>query len=281
MTSFAQKTIQCKYHFASNQDYPLLFGEDYILKVDVGWTTISLYLNLKEHSEKILVCGPSAIDANTVKPPFFHRWSWANRFGCSTIVISDPTLETGKFNIGWFLGKKNEYLLTKCSNIINKIISQLGIERNSTIFYGSSAGGFSSLMMASYFKGANVIVQNPQIDVRRYHGEFYSALIKSNFNGAEPEEEKLNVISLFRKVAYIPNIYYVQNVYDNHHYDIHLPIFMSGISELRSNVSNQFKLHIELDSDKQKGHDADAFEKAVSRLQNAFIFFYGEDFIYQ
>lgn len=281
MTSFAKKTIQCKYHFASNKDYPLLFGEDFILKVDIGWTIVSLYLNLKESSDKILVCGPSAIDTYTVKPPFFHRWSWANRFGYSTVIISDPTLETGKFNIGWFLGKKNEYLLTKCSNIINKIISQLGIERNSTIFYGSSAGGFSSLMMASYFKGANVIVQNPQIDVRRYHGEFYSALIKSNFDGVEPEEEKLNVISLFRKVAYVPNIYYVQNVYDNHHYDIHLPIFMSGITELRNDVSNQFKLHIELDSDKQKGHDADAFEKAVSRLQNAFTFFYGEDFIYQ
>ena len=274
---FAKNIVSCVYHFHSNIDYPLLFGEDYVLKVDVGWTDVSIYLNLKKNSKRVIVCGPSAIDSSKVSAPFYHRWSWAKRLDCSVIIISDPTLETGRFNIGWFLGRKGEYALTKCSNIVNKIINQLNVDKKNVVFYGSSSGGFSSLMMASYFKGSKVIVQNPQIDIRKYHGNFYSNLVDSNFDGFEPDEERLNVISLFDKVKHIPDVYYIQNIFDSHHYDTHLPIFLSGLKDLRVKFESDCKIYFELYSDKEAGHDADKYETAMARLNNAFSCFYNDE----
>lgn len=277
---YASKILQCQYHFHTKKDYPILFNEDYVLKIDIGSTVISLYLNLKKNSSKAIICGPSAIDAQKVTAPFFHRWSWAHRFSYSTIVISDPTLETGKFNIGWFLGTENEHFLVKCANIINKLLSQLEILSKDVIFYGSSAGGFSSMMMAAYLKGSKVITQNPQIDVKLYHGDFYSSLLKQNFPNHPPSDDKLSIISFYKKVGYVPDIYYIQNIYDSHHYDTHLSTFLSGLAYLKNSISNSPRLNLEIYADKLKGHNADNFEDATPRLNRAFQFFYSEDFSY-
>lgn len=270
---YENKQVNCKYHFSSNVDYTVIYDEDYILKVDAGGFSISLYLNLKEKSDKIIICGPSAIDSRSIKPPIFHRWSWAKKLPYSTIIISDPTLETGEFNVGWFLGNNESHHLPKVVNVIIKLISQLSISRENTFFYGSSAGGFSSLMMAAFFRGSKAIVQNPQIDVSKYHGDFFNDLVKNNYNGEPPNNECLNVISLYKKIRYIPDVYYIQNTYDTHHFDIHFKLFIDGISSLREEFKTNCNMFFDIYSNSNSGHNADSFDIAYSRINRAISYF--------
>ncbi|WP_439843478.1 hypothetical protein [Aeromonas dhakensis] len=270
---------QCKYHFTSGKNYPIHIGINYILNVDVDGVNYSLYMSLKSNSDKLIICSPGAIDATKVTPPFYHRWSWANKFSESTIVISDPTLETGKFNIGWFLGVQEQYAITKIVNVISKIASQLMIARENTIFYGSSAGGFSSLIMSAYLKGSKAIVQNPQIDIKKYHGNYYAEIIKNNFNNLDVPPERTNVVALFEQQKHIPNVYYIQNTYDSHHFDLHFKIFIEGLSKIKKNVIINSEIVFDLYSSKTQGHDADTFEVAIERLDCAFKHFYKSSFL--
>ncbi|VXA78568.1 MULTISPECIES: hypothetical protein [Aeromonas] len=268
----------CKYHFSSGKDYPIHLDKNYILNVDVDGVSFSLYMSIKSNSDKLIICSPGAIDATKVTPPYYHRWSWANKFPESTIVISDPTLETGRFNIGWFLGNKNQYSLVKFVNIISHIASQLNVDRANTIFYGSSAGGFSSLVMSAYLKGSKAIVQNPQIDIKKYHGSHYSELIKNNFDNNDVPIERTNVISIFEKQNYIPSIYYIQNIYDSHHFDTHFKIFLDGVTTIKKKITINSDIIFDLYSKKAQGHDADTFDVATHRLKCAFKHFYNSDF---
>lgn len=270
---YASTQKNCKYHFLSNSEYPIIYDEDYVLKVDTGKYCISLYLNLKKHSDKLIICGPSAIDSKKIMPPVFHRWSWAKKLPYSTIIVSDPTLETGEFNIGWFLGDNEEYHLPKVVNVIIKLISQISVSRENTFFYGTSAGGFSSLMMAALFKGSKAIVQNPQIDISKYKGDFFRQLVKHNYNGSLPSSERLNVISWYERIKYIPDVYYIQNTYDTHHFDIHFRAFIEGVSSLRDSFKTNCNIFFDIYSDSESGHNADSFDIAYSRLNRAIDYF--------
>jgi predicted rRNA methylase YqxC with S4 and FtsJ domains len=53
--------------------------------------------------------------------------------------------------------------------ILKILISQLKIPEYNVLFYGSSAGGFMSLMLAGMFDNSIAVVNNPQTVVHNYY----------------------------------------------------------------------------------------------------------------
>jgi len=197
-------------------------------------------VNCKSLASSLIVFGQSALGNRDLELPVFHRGSWANDFErSSTVALNDPTLYLSDELLGgWFQGTRDHFYMTTCAEIVQKIAQLMGLSNDKVVFYGSSAGGFSSLMMACDVPGSHVVAEVPQIDMNQYHVKSALANIcKYSYQVDEIEQvnltypSRINVISRMMEIPQIPNIYFIQNIADNLHIDRHLMPFMNYLNK--------------------------------------------------
>ncbi|RBQ23052.1 hypothetical protein ALNOE001_11750 [Candidatus Methanobinarius endosymbioticus] len=71
--------------------------------------------------------------------------------------------------VGWCLRTEDNYYLEIIAKIIEKIVKRINVKNEDILFFGSSAGGFTSVILGTMFKNSYVAVNNPQIDLKKYH----------------------------------------------------------------------------------------------------------------
>lgn len=71
-------------------------------------------------------------------------------------------------SVGWGIGKNENYYLENSSLILKTLIQKMNISLEDTATYGTSAGGFLSIIMGIYLKGAKVVADNSQLDVSNW-----------------------------------------------------------------------------------------------------------------
>lgn len=173
-------------------------------------------LFLKKQSNSLIAFSNGAIDYTKKKPPVFMREKWQGDYDSHCIYIDDPTLHNGDLRVGWGFGEDNHYYLETISLIIKKISSILNIQSENTIYFGSSAGGFMSLMLATMHPDTIAVVNNSQFTVKE---ERYINFVKSKYSEYTNDEiqEKFAIRFSFYKLSeyhgYFPKIYYVINRY--------------------------------------------------------------------
>lgn len=87
----------------------------------------------------------------------------------SCVFCMDPTLYLNGFlQLGWGIGKNDNYYLEKSSLILRDILALMKIRPEDSVIFGTSAGGFLSVIMGIYLKGAKVVADNAQLDVRNW-----------------------------------------------------------------------------------------------------------------
>ena len=203
---------------------------------------VDAWARLIKDSEYLICAMPSAQASNLdVKNPIFHRWSWYKNFpNVSYIVLSDPALYGASLHGTWFLSEGNVDIIELLSNFINKLCNILNISTTKVIFYGSSMGGFGSLMLASSVKGSMAIAEVPQLDLSIY--PFKSALNdiekhilknKSFTDFSTKESYKTNVIARFIKEENIPCFRIITNKKDSAFVE-HLD-FISSLKKIYGN----------------------------------------------
>lgn len=174
-------------------------------------------LHLKEHCENLVVFSNGAIDPMKREPPVFMRESWVNGMKYSAVFIDDKTVHGTNLKLGWGIGKKERYYLKDYSEIIKKIAHLLEFENKNIYYFGSSAGGFMSMALATMHSETNAIVINPQTYVFNYYKPTVQALYENIFPGLSNQDirkeysTRLSITSIFRKFKRTPNIYYIQN----------------------------------------------------------------------
>ena len=210
------------------------FDDNYILNVN---THFQMFMSLKSKSRKLVVMGQDAINRNNIDLPAFFRWSWATDLPYSVIVLNDPTLYLNDtLNGGWFVGSGAEDYAQIQADIIRKIVDWFTL--TDVTFFGASAGGFSSIMLATcYGKGAQAIVDIPQIDLQTYHARnevlnLFNAAFNIN-DTVVPEDMRyrVDVTKRFEKYGFIPKIKYMHNVKDSSHIS-QLNYFINRWSEI-------------------------------------------------
>ena len=105
-------------------------------------------LNLKGSNDDLLILGSGALGFRKFDRtrPYIDRNSW--HFKQSTIHYHDPTYYIDdSITAGWCIGTEEDYYLENIAKILQIIIDKLGIPNSNVLFYGSSAGGFTSLML--------------------------------------------------------------------------------------------------------------------------------------
>lgn len=170
----------------------------------------------------------------------------------------DPTLYVNDLSVGWGIGKNDNYYLENSSLILKTIINKMNIKLENTVIYGTSAGGFLSIIMGIYLKGAKVVADNTQLDVSNW--AFISAVdcvmdyCFDNIGTALKYPERFNVVDSFIKNNYVPKIYLHVNLCLKVDNSMQLAPFLKKIESMK-NITEYNNIEITLHYEEKKGHD--------------------------
>ncbi|OOF69973.1 hypothetical protein, partial [Rodentibacter caecimuris] len=170
------------------------------------------------NSNKILVMGSGAYDPDIISPPVFQRHAWINEFKENIIYYNDPTLYLGNIRIGWGVGNTEEHYLINIFNLLDIIRDKANIKKDKILFYGSSAGGFMSLLLSSMMKGSTALVNNPQTTIYKFWESHYCTLLTHCFPGMNKTDVlekyilRLDAYEFVSKNNIKNRIIYLQNI---------------------------------------------------------------------
>jgi hypothetical protein len=225
-------------------------------------------------SDKLVVFFNGAVDVVKTPPPVFQRWSWFAKMPYSCMIFMDPTIYKmmEKFSdeayIGWYQGDNSTFVLQHMVEEVKKVINMLNISSENVVFYGSSAGGFASLLASAVLKGSKACVVNPQVNVLEYHKKNVDILLSYlNINQEEALEKiTLDCVKFFQVQDCFPEIYYKQNKQDTLHFEKHFKY----LEKIYFDNKMQDKLHTVLTDDK-RGHSAiPLFDEAFLDIEKTF-----------
>lgn len=250
-----------------NLSYEFLFQNDnahfVIIKEDIDF---HFKMNINSISNKLVVFSNGAVDPSKKKPPVFMRSNWHEEMNYNAIFIDDRTIHNNDLRLGWGVGTKERHFLNDYSEIIKKIAFLTNITDDNVYYYGSSAGGFMSMVLATMHERSTAIVNNPQTYVYKYYEKAYQAMYKSIFPGMNDVEihknysDRLSITSILKKYKYVPNIYYFQNRLCKTDMDNHLMPFMNNLDKYKINSAPiQFILY----NDKNSGHNPLSKDKTL------------------
>lgn len=239
----------------------------YILEVKKDNVKYEYLINRKTENDKLIVFNNGAIAGGNVKVPIFQRHSWANILKTSSIFCMDPTLYVNDLSVGWGIGKNDEYYLENSSLILKTIINKMNIKLENTVIYGTSAGGFLSIIMGIYLKGSKVVADNTQLDVSNW--AFISAVdcvldyCFDNIGTALKYPERFNVVDSFIKHNYVPKIYLHVNLCSKVDNSMQLVPFLKKIESMK-NITEYNNIEIILHYEEKKGHDGLSQDEALN-----------------
>ncbi|WP_414043566.1 glycosyl transferase [Macrococcus sp. EM39E] len=174
-------------------------------------------LALKDKFQPLVVFSNGAFNTSKATPPVFMRNSWHEEYEFSAVFIDDRTVHNNSLRIGWGVGTKDRHYIKDYYEVIAKICDIINKESKDVYYFGSSAGGFMSIYLATLHKGATAIANNPQTYVTRYNKIAVDKLFKSVFpDMLETDIKKkfavrFSLINAMKRNGNTPRIYYIQN----------------------------------------------------------------------
>lgn len=216
-------------------------GKLYEIHARIRGAVFPVLIKAQPNSRVVLVFGQSALsNRDKIDLPVFHRWTWMNDFPDTTcIVLSDPTLALDPALLGgWFQGEPDHFYAETAAILVRDIAAKVSVSAERIIFYGSSAGGFTSIVMAGEI-GGHAVVEIPQIVMSNYHVDSaVRGLLKHCYGGLTLDEAKrrygarMDVTTRLSETKRLPNVLYLQNLADTMHLNRHLQPFLATVAQL-------------------------------------------------
>jgi pimeloyl-ACP methyl ester carboxylesterase len=150
------------------------------MRVQTGFFTVNFAINTRVPADRLVVTLHGARGSHKSdkegRRPMYDRRDWDALFQAPVLAISDPVSE-----LDWdshlprasmYTGTMANDLVPELHALINKVCDELGISRDRVVFYGSSAGGTSSLLVAARRKNATGVITNvPFLRPDKYRDE--------------------------------------------------------------------------------------------------------------
>lgn len=174
-------------------------------------------LKLKKYNNKLVIFSNGAVDTSKKEPPVFMRETWHDKFDASCIFIDDKTIHDKNLAIGWGIGTEDRHYLNDYVEIVKKVSENIYVLDENIFYYGSSAGGFMSIAMASMHRGTVAIANNPQAYVYNYFTSSVNRLYEEIFTEKDPNiikskySTRLSLTAIFKSTRNIPKTFYMQN----------------------------------------------------------------------
>lgn len=244
-------------------------GEIIVLKDNVKFY---FSLNMIKNDDSCIIFSNGAIDRQAKQPPIYQRVSWKSDIKASTIYVDDPTIHEGDLSLGWGIGRENHYYLESISEILKVILKRFDIKDGKTTYFGSSAGGTMSMILASMHKESYAIVNNPQTRVEHfYSGNHLRKIIKAYFpNFTESEfikvfKDRISVVEAFKKNDHCPNVIYILNRQSYFDMNIDYKFFVEGME--KNNLSMN-SVNFLIYNDEIKGHNPISKTNTINIINN-------------
>ena len=264
--SLVKNLISLDYEDIIDYNFPL----DEAFQIEVMYNNVQydFIIRLSSKNKNLLSFGSAAFprdkldkDGNIIQPPYLNRWSWYKFFEESFIAYADSTFYLDdEIALGWYVGGK-DWCLEKIADIIEKICINQNITNDNILFFGSSGGGFSSIGLATLLKDSKALVQISSFSVKDITDSHYGNLmkvLKKEFPDLSEEEitqqlvHRLDLIDLFKKEEYVPEIVYYVNVNSERDLNERCIPFTNRLLELPF-YKNDFVVHFYKDDDPYMG----------------------------
>lgn len=164
MKYLVNEIIELDYNEILDYNFPV--GYPFGLITYINGVKYEFLIHFKHNSERLIIHSSGAIpgdsDYNRSRP-YLNRWSWSNHFKESIIFYNDPTLYINdEIHGGYGIGTKDDYYLEKIAKLSSIFAKNQNLQDKDLLFYGSSAGGFTSFMLATMVKDSTAICDIPQ-----------------------------------------------------------------------------------------------------------------------
>ncbi|OIQ25373.1 hypothetical protein [uncultured Vibrio sp.] len=235
-----------------------------IYHIEIKGLVFSVYFDPVKNSKCMNVFSPGYLDRNSYEHPYFQRMKWLDELEGSGLIITDPTLSLHRdIGIAWFQGSKKRFAIFDIAKIVERFRNYLTLKNENVLFFGSSAGGFASMMLAALMKGSCCVVNNPQTDIFEFREPFLSDMLNRCYSGLDYLDISNSYLPRFSVSEFmlvnrnIPKCIYLQNVSDKEHYEKHFLPFIGKIGEMSSgNDSLELSnLTVRLYKDEVAGHN--------------------------
>ena len=234
---------------------------------------IDVYARVVGPDRPLIVFGQGMVKRSEVSLPRFQRLDWVRHFPENVMILSDPTLGLDpELGLGWLLGTAEYPVLPRILELVERARDGIGLPNRQVLFFGSSAGGFGSLMLASRLGGASAFVNNPQTDVLQFRRGGVAHLLRVAFGGIAPAEAakrfgaRFSFIEALRQGATMPRTYYLQNTLDADHYEDQMLPLLSALRGLGAGGDDPGGRRFVLDlyADERKLHNPVGLQRVLS-----------------
>ena len=242
----------------------------FILRVLRGGVPYEYLIHRKSGSEKLIVFHNGAVPEGRVRYPVFQRHSWIPMLKTSSVFCMDPTLYLNSYlQLGWGIGKNQDYYLENSSRILGRIVEKMGIRPADTAIYGSSGGGYLAAITGIFLRGAAVVADNAQLDVRNWiYKDALDAAVAfcfDNIGEALRYRERFSLIDTFEKNGYVPPLTLHVNLCSRADNSTQLIPFLQAAERMRC-VQEYHDVQVQLHYHPDRGHDGLTMEEALASL---------------
>lgn len=254
--------------YSELEEFDILLDTPFTLCVNRDGVKYDFLMKIRETAENLLFMGSGAFNPEKFSPPVFQRFAWMDDFNDSLIYYNDPTLYLQKITLGWGNGTQKRHYLEELSEIAQILINKLNYQKEKVYFYGSSAGGYMSLMLAGFVEGTTAIVNNPQTLVMNYYPRPVKEMLQASYPGMEEKEilnqftNRLNVVEFYKSINYVPKVHYLQNIVSIADIEKHLTPFISGLKSFSDNTFAK-NIIITLYANSEQGHSPVSKEETL------------------
>lgn len=230
-------------------------------------------INIKDNNDKLVVFSNGAADRKRSELPLFMRHTWSDDINASCLYLDDRTIHDSKLMIGWGIGREDSHFLREVSLIIKKITLLLEIKSDNTYYYGSSAGGFMSMILSIKHRYSKAIVNNPQIILNNYIEGKPLSFIRNNFFKKYTHDEFLNkfperisVPYLMNEQNYVPRVLYIFNRESIEDYEKQ---YLPFLEELNQYSIDSSKIEFLIYHHKGLGHNPLSKDRTIKIINGA------------
>ena len=215
-------------------------------------------------SNKAVICGTGSIQRERYPLPFFTRHSWASEFNQSSIFYADPTLYDNDLTLAWYYGTNKRWYLEEIADILKMILYKMNVSANDTLCFGSSGGGYSSIVLATMLHTKATVI-NPQCNIMNYKEDYLNIFTEKILSDKNEKllPERTNVINVMKTFKYMPYIHYIQNIKCTDDLNNQLYPFLKELASCNIHCSE--KLYVDFYSD-LGGHNAMPYKEYCLRV---------------
>lgn len=216
-------------------------GGRQVNRVTMDGVDFDFLTDLRTDTSKLVVLGQDAITRSQVELPHFFRWSWAPQIDASVMIWSDPTLYVdASLDGAWWVGTPRRDYVAEAVPIIKRVMDAVGAKPQDVTFVGMSAGGLSSLQMASLLPGSSAVLDIPYTSLLRA-GEKDAQVARAiklclGFDSPEqiPNEllPRVDSVARFRQTGVVPEVLYCQNLEDVTHLQTQYHYFLDELESI-------------------------------------------------